>query len=142
MKGTTMGQGRSRVLRPPESKNLNIDFLFLRTTRTYLQCELTFNLDDYGRKESITPQITGGKMRSKERAAFFAVRGLKVYVHLSFRSLLSDNLNPDYSFTCTNLIEIGKIDMPKLAKHHLTIDHGNGLRSSHQDRSQMRVCIE
>jgi hypothetical protein len=80
MKGTARGRGRSHVLRPPESKNLNIDFLFLRTTPTYLQCELTFNLDDYGRKESITPQITGGKMRSKERAAFFCrpmIEGLR-----------------------------------------------------------------
>jgi hypothetical protein len=39
-----------------------------------LQCELTFTLDDYGRKESITPHITGGKMPSKERTALFAVR--------------------------------------------------------------------
>jgi hypothetical protein len=52
-------------------------FLFVSKHRlqpVYLQCELTFNFDDDRRKESMTPQITGGKMRSKERAALFAVR--------------------------------------------------------------------
>jgi hypothetical protein len=46
----------------------------LRIAPTTLHYKLTFNIDDYGRKESITPQITGGKMRSEERAALFAVR--------------------------------------------------------------------
>jgi hypothetical protein len=30
----------------------------LRSTPTYLQCELTFNLDDYGKKESITAKLS------------------------------------------------------------------------------------
>jgi len=56
--------------------------------------------------------------------------------------LLSYNLNSDDSFPCANLIEIGKIDMPKLPTRHLTIDNGNGLGSSHENGSEMRVRIE
>jgi hypothetical protein len=56
--------------------------------------------------------------------------------------LLSYNLNSDDSFPCANLIEIGKIDMPKLPTRHLTVDNGNGLGSSHENGSEMRVRIE
>ena len=32
----------------------------LRTSPTYRQCELTLNLDDYGKKESTTIEISQG----------------------------------------------------------------------------------
>jgi hypothetical protein len=39
----------------------------LRLSPTYLRCDLTFNLDDYGKKAGITLAIRGQRMQANRR---------------------------------------------------------------------------
>jgi hypothetical protein len=56
--------------------------------------------------------------------------------------LFAYNLDPDLPFACANLIEIGKIDTPKLTKLHLTVHNGNGLGSSQNNGSEMCIGVQ
>ena len=51
-------------------------------------------------------------------------------------------MNDDFPVALANLIPINKINVSEKSKLHFTIDDGNGYRTSHNDGTEMCVCVQ